>query len=377
MNEVEVLVIGGGMAGVSVAAHLSEVGSVVVLEQEEQCAHHSTGRSAAVYLANYGNAQVRKLNRASLDFFKNPNSPHWRHELLSPRGALHLACAGSEGELKAFMHAPDNEGIEALEPHEIHRINPHVILDQVVAAAYEVAPSDIDVNELMMGYTRWLKQNGGEIHTRQQVTDIARQESGWRVKTQCGAEYTAQKLVNAAGAWADRVAGLAGLAPLGITPLRRSAALVPLPPSVDTRGWPLMMDVAETFYCKPDAGKLMISPADETPVEPHDAFADDFTIAETLDRVLQFLDVEIDRVDYTWAGLRSFAPDRYHVIGEDPRLSGFYWLAGQGGYGIQSAPAAAQLLASVVTGQPMSERLQAEQIRVEDYSPARLLGDEK
>jgi D-arginine dehydrogenase len=220
----------------------------------------------------------------------------------------------------------------------------------LAAAVLEPDAQDIDVDRLLQGCLRLLRARGGTLQSAAPVTALARDGAGWRVEAG-GAVLHCDQVVNAAGAWADRVAALAGLPPVGLVPKRRSAVLMPVPAAPETvAGWPLFGSVAETWYAKPDAGRLMISPADEDPVEPCDAWPDDMVLAEGLDRFSQMVDVPLVRPSHSWAGLRSFVADKTPVVGEDPLAPGFWWLAGQGGYGVQTSPALAALIAALVGG---------------------------
>jgi D-arginine dehydrogenase len=235
-------------------------------------------------------------------------------------------------------------------PEEAVKLVPLLRRERIVRACYEAGASDIDVDRLLQGYVRLLRRHGGRLATGTRAEEISRRDGVWRLRTAAG-EFEAPIVVNAAGAWADRVAVLAGIAPLGLTPLRRSAAILPAPEGHDVTRWPAVCSMSETWYAKPEAGKLMVSPADEDPVEPHDAWPDDMVLAEGLDRYEQAVTLPVTRVERTWAGLRTFAPDRTPVVGFDPASEGFFWLAGQGGYGIQTAPALSRLAAALIAGE--------------------------
>ena len=336
----DILVIGGGIAGVSAAARLSEDAKVVVLERETALGYHASGRSAAVFEENYGAPSVCALNRASRAFFEEG-------EYLSPRGLMLLGLEGEEAALEADMQALNCEEISLGEA----RRHVPILSDQVVRAAYHEAAYDIDTDRLIQDFARILRGNGGRIHLGAEVLRIEAQRAGWRVETQAET-FHAGHLVNAAGAWAERVAQMAGLPPLGIVPHRRSMARIPAPQGRDVSRFPIFFGPGETWYAKPDAGKLLISPADEDPVEPQDAWADDMTLAQGIDRYQRYVRPEVTRVESSWAGLRSFAPDRTLVLGSDPLASSFVWCAGQGGYGFTTAPAASALLADLVFDRP-------------------------
>lgn len=334
------------MAGVSAAARLAPHARVIVLERESAIGYHATGRSAAVFIRNYGNATLRALNDASAAFLDRPegvsDSP-----LLAPRGELLIAGEDERDAFAAYLAGA--EGLRQVSPDEAVGLFPILRRGRIVRAAYEPGAQDIDVDRMLSGFARLLRFFGGRIVTGAEVTSIWREGANWRV-TSPGGDYFAPVLVNAAGAWADAVNRMAGLAPLGLRPMRRTAALLPAPPGLDVSGWPLCATASEKWYAKPDAGRLFVSPADETPVEPHDAWADDMALAEGLDRFAQATSYEVNRVERSWAGLRSFLPDRTPAAGFV--ADGLFVLAGQGGYGIQTAPALSRLAADLVLGRP-------------------------
>lgn len=333
------LVIGGGIAGISAAARLSALGSVTLIEAEDAFGYHTSGRSAALFAASYGNDAVRALNAASRDYLAHANGG-----VLSPRGFLMLAGAG---EMEAFE--AEAEGMQRLTPDEAQAMVPIVRTEAVAAAAYSDDALDIDTDRLMQDFLRTARANGAEALTGVPATAIRRTARGWAVATPKG-EVEASTLVNAAGAWADRVAKMAGIAPIGLQPYRRSVARTPPPGGHDVSRWPMLFGAGESWYAKNDAGAWIISGAEEDPMEPHDAWADDMVLAEGIARYQVFVTEEVTRVEHTWAGLRSFAPDRSLVLGPDPADPAFVWSAGQGGYGFQTAPAASQLVADLVGG---------------------------
>lgn len=335
------LIIGGGIAGISAAARLSHLGSVTLLEAEDHLAHHASGRSAALFEPNYGLAPVVALSLASED--------HHRHAdggVLSPRGML-LVAGPDEADL--FAADADALGLHEISPAEARGIVPILDPDRVAQAAYGDHAWDIDTDLLIQNFAREAKANGARILTRARVTGIARDGDCWRATTASG-DYEGRILINAAGAWVDEVAAMAGIAPLGFTPLRRSMARIPAPGGLDLARWPITMGAGETWYAKPDAGALIVSPAEEHPSHPHDAWADDMVLAEGLARYEAMVTEPVTRLIASWAGLRTFAPDRVLVIGPDPAVPSFFWLAGQGGYGFQTSPAASRLAADLVGG---------------------------
>jgi len=372
MQQFDVLIIGGGMAGLSIAAECAQSNRirVAVLERETQCAYHSTGRSAAKFIENYGNPEVRKLNRVSRQFFQRTPYDVWEHALLQPRGLFYVALPGHEHELDGLL--ADSQGIEAVAPDAISKLMPIVNRGAIAAALYEADGQDIDVNELVQGYRRLLRRHGGILQCDAEVQTLQQRNGLWQVRTKAG-DFAAPVVVNAAGAWADTLAGLAGLEPVGIQPMRRSVAITPLPEGLDGRHWPFIVSSAEDYYFGPEAGKLLLSSAEETPVEPHDAYADDMALAEAVYKIQALINFEIKRIEHSWGGLRSFAPDRTQVIGFDPRAEGFFWLAGQGGYGIQSGPGAALLAAALLTNTALPDVLQSEDIDPACFAVERLL----
>lgn len=335
------LVIGGGIAGASAAARLSELDKVLLVEAEEALAWHASGRSAALFEPNYGAPSVVALSRASEAHLASAHGG-----VLSPRGIL---MVGLKGEEARFAPEAASMGMEEISLAEAAGMVPILDLGAVSRAAYSPVARDIDTDRLIGNFLRDARANGAEVRLRAPVTAIARTRAGWRV-TVGGEETEARVIVNAAGAWADRIAALAGLPPIGLQPMRRSVARVPAPEGHDVSRWPMLFGLGESWYAKPDAGQLIVSPAEEHPMEPHDAWADDMVIAEGIARFSQAVTHEVRRVTATWAGLRTFAPDRTLVLGPDPLEPSFVWSAGQGGYGFQTSPAASQLVADRVAG---------------------------
>ena len=344
----DILVIGGGIAGISVAAECARAGAdVTVLEAERQIGYHATGRSAAIFIRNYGNATLRALNAVAEPIFEHPGEISDK-PLLSPRGELMIATEAELPVLDAYLDGA--VGVERLTGAEAAEIVPILRPDRIAGALVERDARGIDVDLLLQGYARMLRGRGGRIVTGAPVQALRREAGQWLVETAQG-KFAAPTIVNAAGAWADEISAMAGLAPLGLRPCRRSAAILPAPEGHVTDGWPLFGSISETWYAKPEAGKLMVSPADEDPVDPHDAWPEDMVIAEGLDRFEQAVTMPVTRVEHAWAGLRTFAPDRTPVAGPDPRAEGFVWLAGQGGYGVQTAPALARIGAALIAGE--------------------------
>ncbi len=367
----DVIVIGAGMAGASVAALLAERRRVLLLEAEERVGYHATGRSAALFSEIYGNRSIRALTRGSRDFLRAPPEGFTDVPLIRPRASLFIATDRQLETLNGFAALPDvAPATRALSASEALALCPVLREDCLAAALLEPDSADLDVNALHQGYLRWFRARGGDLRAASPVLGLSRGAGGWRVRT--GAEeHAAPVIVNAAGAWADELAGLAGVAPLGLTPLRRTAALVDPPAGVAVDAWPMVIDIAEAFYFKPDAGRLLISPADETPAAPGDAQPEDWDVALAVERIESATTLRIDRLRHRWAGLRTFAADRSPVVGFCAGAPGFFWLAGQGGYGIQTAPAMARAAAALIRGEPLPEDLRALGLAAADVSPAR------
>jgi D-arginine dehydrogenase len=338
----DVAIVGAGIAGAGLAAELAGDMRVLLLEAEDRPGYHTTGRSAAIFIQNYGNAAIRALSRVSAPLFDQSGA---QTPILSPRGLLFVADEdGLDSHAGLLAEA---EGMAAVSSDEALRLFPLLRPERIAAAAYEPDAMDIDVAALHQAFLKRAKAGGADIVTGARVVTARRQDGLWAIGTSAGA-FDASIIVNAAGAWADAVATACGVPPLGIQPLRRSIAVLPAPEGVDPRHWPLVCDSADGWYARPEAGRLLVSPCDEDPVEPHDAFADDMVLAEGLYRFEQAVDWPVTRVERSWAGLRSFAPDRTPVAGFDPAAEGFFWLAGQGGYGIQTVPALSRFASAAI-----------------------------
>ena len=338
---IDFLVIGGGIAGVSAAARLSGICSVTLLEMENALAYHASGRSAAMFEENYGKPSTIALNKASKDF-------HDQAGVLSPRGLMLVGSAEKADDFASDQKTMKLDPITVDDARAMVPILDPKVIDRV---AYDPLAWDIDTDRLVQTFARMGRANGATIITGAQVNQISRTAQGWAV-TASGHTHEVRHIVNAAGAWADEIAKLAGITPIGLTPLRRSMARIPAPGGNDVSGWPMLFGPGEEWYAKPDAGALIVSPAEEDPAVPHDAYADDMVLAEGLARYEVYVTEPVTRLISSWAGLRTFAPDRTLVLGPDPADRSFVWCAGQGGYGMQSSPAASQLLADLVAGRP-------------------------
>jgi len=347
----DIVVIGAGIAGASAAAELARTHRVAVLEREEFPGYHSTGRSAALFSEIYGNGAVRALSRAIRDFYYTPPAGFAPDPLVKPRGAMYIARESQLPQLESFAANSDLAGsIRPIAPEDALHACPILRPEYVHAALMEPDAADIDVAALHQGYLREFRAAGGTLLTNADVENLVYHDREWRLTTPSG-EFRAKIVINAAGAWADAIASKAGGTPLNIQPCSRTVVLVELPPQLSPDAWPMVIDIDESFYLKPDAGLLLLSPADETPVAPCDVQPEEYDVAVAIDRVEQATTLSVTRIRKRWAGLRSFAPDRSPVIGFDGTLPGFFWLAGQGGYGFQTAPAASRFAAALVRGE--------------------------
>jgi len=367
------IVVGAGMAGVSVADALAaHASSVALIEAEDQPGYHSTGRSAALFAPNYGSSLFTALARASEPFLRSPPAGFAPQPLLRPRGAMYLARSDQLDRLEATAGELRSAGseVEFLSLEAARARVPLLRPAYVAAALYEANVQDIDVEALLRGFLKRGRAHGVRLLTGARLTSLERRRGAWHLEIQ-GETVSAPVLVNAAGAWADEVGAACGAAPLGLRPLRRTAALIDAPADIPVSGWPAVMDLDEQFYLKPDAGKLLVSPADEEPMAPCDAYADELTVAVGIDRMQSALDIDVRRVTHSWAGLRTFAPDRDPVIGFDHKVKGLLWCAGQGGYGIQTAPACALLAAALAHGEDAPAALAERGVTAAAVSPAR------
>ena len=369
----EFLVIGGGMAGASIAAELAPHGSVAVLEMESQPGYHTTGRSAALFAPSYGCAAVRAITRASKAFFDAPGPAFGPHPLLTPRGVVFIAREDQSAEWAALRdELSDAPQLRALAPDEAQALCPLLRPGYAQSALLDEQAMDIDVHALHQGYIKQLRAHGGQLFTHQRVERLQHDGQAWTVGTR-QQTWRGRVLVNAAGAWADELGEWAGASRIGLVPKRRTAATVAAPQGPSLADMPAIIDCAETFYLRPDAGMLLISPADETPSPPCDAQADEYDIAVCVDRIQRAFDLPIARIASQWAGLRSFVHDKAPVVGFDPQAPNFFWLAGQGGYGIQMAPALARLGAAWALGQAAPQDLLAQGLEVSEVQVQRLV----
>ena len=350
----DVIVIGAGIAGASVACELAATRRVLLLERESQPGYHTTGRSAALFTETYGNTVMRALTRASKDFLGRTPSGFASSPLLSPRGTLLVARAEQLPSLQRALEECSAlvGNLQWWSGEEVRARVPCFTPEQVAGGLLEPDAMDIDVHALHHGFLRGLRARGGELVCSAEVRVLSQDGGAWRVQTAAG-DFAAPLLVNAAGAWADEVGRLAGAAPIGLVPKRRTAITFDPPAGMSIEHWPAVIDIDEDWYFKPDAGRILASPADETPSPPCDAQPDEYDIAVLVDRLTRISTLQVPRIHARWAGLRSFVADKTIVAGFDARVAGFFWLAGQGGYGIQTAPAVARVAAALISGAPI------------------------
>jgi D-arginine dehydrogenase len=368
----DIAVIGAGIAGASVAAELAPAARVILIEREPQPGYHSTGRSAAVFSPNYGPPTICCLSRASAAFLGNPPGGFSPAPLLAARDVMLIARYDQLGALDDRFEEESGEvGFRRVGSDEIRQRVPLIRKGYAAGGIIDERSGDIDVHALHQGYLKALRAAGGEIVTDCEVVSLERTAGGWQVGTREN-EFRAEIVVNAAGAWADQVAMLAGAAPLGLEPRRRTVLTVDTPSGYAPADWPMTVDIEELFYLKPESGGLLISPADETPSPPCDAQPEEIDIAICIDRVQTAFDIAVDRVEAKWAGLRTFLPDRSPAVGFDPAAENFFWLAGQGGYGIQTAPALARYAAALVRGDAPPSDIEVDRAALD---PARFARD--
>ncbi|PLW69911.1 FAD-binding oxidoreductase [Seongchinamella sediminis] len=377
METFDIIIVGAGMAGASIAGELSGQARVLLLEREEQPGYHSTGRSAAAFIPSYGhdNPSLSLLTKCSLDFLLDPSEIFRTKTLLHRRGLLVLCAPGEEAAMDQEWSSLQQSipTIFRADTDFIRRQLPIVNDDYAATGWYEPDVFDMDVHALHEGYLRALRERGGRLLSNVAISGLERRGAAWCVETP-DASYSAPLLVNAAGAWADEVAALAGVDGIGLTPLRRTAVLLDPPAGCDVSGWPLVMASDGSFYLKPDAGLILASPADEHPSRACDAQPEELDIAYAVHYAQQALQLEVRQVKHSWAGLRNFVADRTPVIGFAPDSEGFFWLAGQGGHGIQTAPAAARLAASLLLGSGLPVDLEQVGFDPAWVSPRRLEG---
>jgi D-arginine dehydrogenase len=345
MDPFDFVVIGAGIAGASVAYELADHGSVLLLEREEIAGYHTTGRSAAVFTEAYESDEVRTLVRASRPFLSDPPDGFTDTPLLSPMPVMYVARTDQMTSLEAEFEHSDGL-VSHLDGKAARDLCPVLRPGHAAAALLEKGACGIDVHALHQAFLRGLRRRGGRVVTEAGVSALAR-TSVWTVESTAGS-FRGSVVVNAAGAWADQLAAMAGVEPRGLTPMRRTAFT--FDPHVDTEEWPMVIDIDEDFYFKPDGSLLLASPCDETPMPPCDVRHEELDVAIAIDRIQKATTLEIRHVSSAWAGLRTFAPDRRPVVGWAPGTGGFFWLAGQGGFGIMTSPAMAATATALIVG---------------------------
>lgn len=367
-QDFDIVVIGAGIAGASVAAHLAETREVLIVDMEERPGFHSTGRSVAAFEPNYGPAPIRALTRAARNFFESPPQGFATGPLVTPRETIFLVPPEQVAVFETLMR--EQQGMQEISLAAARAKFPLLREGYAAQAILDPGTADLDVDLLYQGYLRLFKARGGTLACNAGVRTLENTGGLWTVETTAG-HFHSPIIVNAAGAWGDHVAELAGAKHVGLQPKRRSIAVVPAPEGHDPMQWPLIGDVGETWYAKPQSGKLLVSPADATPVDPHDAYADDMALAVGIDCFQQATTIDVSRVEHTWGGLRSFAPGGNPVCGYDPVVDGFFWLVGQGGYGIQTAPALSRLAAALVANSPIPQDILGSGCHPASLSPRR------
>lgn len=373
MHACDFLVVGAGIAGASVAYHLAPHGRVVVLERETQPGFHSTGRSAAIYAASYGPRPILILSKLAGPFLRAPPSGFSDVPLMHARGGMFVAAPEQVALLAAIVAAVNavDPILEPLDRRQALALCPALRPERVAAAALDRTVMDMDVNAIHRGYLAGARARGAALALDAEVTALDRQGGFWRARTRAG-EFTAPVVVNAAGAWADALAALAGVRGIGLVPKRRTVIVFAAPEGRDISRWPVAADCGEQWYFKPEAGRILASPADETPVPPHDVQPEELDVAVTVDRVEAASTLKVARVLARWAGLRSFVADKAPVAGFAPDAPGFFWLAGQGGYGIQTSDALARTAASLAQGRGLPADVADHGLTEAELGPARL-----
>lgn len=370
----DVAIIGAGIAGASLAWRLAPRHSVLLLEREDQPGYHSTGRSAAMFMASYGPPQVRALTRASEAFYAQPPAGFAEAPLLQPRGALYLARLGQEALMQQTFDElqPNCPNLQTLSAAETLARVPCLRPEQVHGSLYDPDSQDIDVHAVHQGFLRGAKAAGAMLRCQAELASATRSDGIWTLHLADSSTVQARHIVNAAGAWADVIAQRCGAAPVGLQPRRRSVFTFKPPEGLDFAAWPAVVSVDESYYFKPDAGQLLASPANADDTVPHDVVPEEVDIAMGIHQIETVTTMNIRRPSHTWAGLRSFVADGELVIGWDATCEGLFWLAAQGGYGIQSAAGASALAAALFDGEPLPDDLQREGVDATALSPQRI-----
>ena len=365
------LIIGGGVAGLSAAARLAAYGRVIVIEAEESLGYHSSGRSATFSHYGIGNRIVRALTASSRDHFLAGGGALARRStaLFVATEEMLPALAALESDM-----APYSDSLAQADEAEMRRLFPPLRIGPGDIVAGIVYPDGLrlDSDALLQDYARRVREAGGQVLTGRRVASVERSNGGWQVKGEAGESWSAPLLINAAGAWADAVATMAGVAPIGFKPLRRTIIVVDGPEGADVRDWAFVKTAVDDFYILPESGRLMASPVDETESGPCDAQPEEYDMALAAWRVERYTTLAVDRIVHRWAGLRTFVDDRTPVVGFAPDAPGFFWLAGQGGFGLQTAPAVAEAVEALIAGAAWPKGLAEHGVKVEHLSPLRL-----
>ena len=372
MDTVDVCIIGGGMAGASVAFHLAPHASVTVLEREPHVGYHSTGRSAALYAPNYCSSLVQRLTLAGQPFLTTPPPGFTTTPLLHDRGYLMIGCTAQRAARGKYEdEAQADLDTRRLTPHEARELVPVLRPEAMDWALLDPHAWDLDVDSLLQGFLRGARAHGARVLTAREVTAIERDGATWHIAGP-SFDLRAGIVVNASGAWADELAGRAGVAPLGLVPHRRTAFMFDAPENIVVANWPMVADADEQFYFKPDAARLLGSLGEEVPSPPVDAQPEDLDVAIAVDRIEQVIDFPVRRVLRSWTGLRVFAPDRDPVSGFEPGMPGFYWHAGLGGVGIQTAAALGPFAAAMILGHRPPTAISERHVGPAQLAPERL-----
>jgi D-arginine dehydrogenase len=371
VEQVDVVVVGAGIAGAAAAFAISQRHKVCLIERQPQPGTQASGRSVTMFAIAYGDRITRALSLASRRFFEDPPPGFTDGPLLARRGMLHVASPGQEEALESFLAETKDAGPDllALDPAAVRAQLPFLRPEMVIGGVLDRAAASIDDHRYLQACLRGLKANGGSLRCGVEIRTIEPHGQGFRLQTDSDG-LEAAYLVNAAGAWADEVAGLAGMRPLSLRALRRTAVTVDPPAGLDPMGWPMAIDVEEAWYVKPEAGRLLISPADETEVPPHDVQPEEWDVAVAVDRYEQLTGETVRRIHHRWAGLRTFTPDRAPVAGRAFGHDRFIWLAGQGGAGFMTAPAMAEIAAALVDERELPPQIS---LAPADLAPGRRL----
>ncbi len=367
MIEADYIIIGAGIAGASAAYELSKTGKVIILEKEDQPGYHSTGRSAAVFITTYkqGDPVIRALVLGSEDFLKNPPTGFTEHDIYKPRLQLYIGSKKEQDELLELYrkliivaNSSDSERIELISREGILKLCPILNEDYSQGAILTTGMADLDVHALLEGYLKGARRRGCELLTGAEASSIKKIDKNWIVETTKGV-FKAPVIINAAGAWVDNVARLSGVKEIGIKPLRRTMILLDPPGDYDVDSFPFIDDLHERFYFKPDAGKIIACPADQTLSEPCDAQPEEIDVAYAAHYFEQVTGINVQNIEHKWAGLRNRVEDGYPAVGFAPDAQGFFWLAGQEGYGIKTAPALARIASALINGGNIPEDIKA------------------